>query len=246
VCGRYTLAAPDPAQIRARFPIGETVEVRPRFNVAPGDDILAVTTDREGTPRGELLQWGLVPHWAPEPVSPVKMINARAETLQDKPAFRDALGRFRCLVLADGFYEWAPASGVGARPYKQAFHITRADGQPFAFAGLWSIWRREEVELRSCTIITTQANPALAPLHDRMPVILDPDAESTWLDPATPRAGLAELLRPLPAAATSIRPVGPAVNDARYDGAECLAEVGATPEPSPEGLPRGDAQATLF
>ncbi|HTX29988.1 MAG TPA: SOS response-associated peptidase [Solirubrobacteraceae bacterium] len=240
MCGRYTLAAPDPAQIRARFPIGETVEVRQRFNVAPGDEILAVTTDREGAPRGELLQWGLVPHWAPEPASPVKMINARAETLQEKPAFRDALGRFRCLILADGFYEWAPASGAGARPYKQAFHITRADGEPFAFAGLWSIWRREEVELRSCTIITTQANPALARLHDRMPVILDPGAESTWLDRATSAAELAALLRPLPASATSICPVGPAVNDARYDGPECLVEASAAPRPE------GEAQATLF
>lgn len=231
MCGRYTLAAPDPAQLRARFPIGETVQVRQRFNVAPGDEILAVTTDREGAPRGELLRWGLVPHWAKEPVSPVKMINARAETLEERPAYRDALGRFRCLILADGFYEWASAPD---RPYKQAFHISRADGRPFAFAGLWAIWRGEAAELRSCTIITTAANPAVAPLHDRMPVILDPEAESTWLDPAAPRGLLAELLRPLPETETSIRPVGPAVNDARYDGPECLAE------------PIADAQATLF
>jgi putative SOS response-associated peptidase YedK len=231
VCGRYTLAAPDPAQLRGRFPIGETVQVRRRFNVAPGDDVLAVTTDREGAPRGELLRWGLVPHWAPEPVSPVKMINARAETLEEKPAFRDALTRFRCLILADGFYEWESVPG---RPYKQAFHITRRDGRPFAFAGLWAIWRGQPDELRSCTIITTAANPAVARLHDRMPVILDPEAEPTWLDPAAPKARLAELLRPLPEAATSLRPVGPAVNDARYDGPECLAE------PAPE------AQATLF
>jgi putative SOS response-associated peptidase YedK len=242
VCGRYTLAAPDPAQLRSRFPIGETVQVRRRFNVAPGDDILAVTTDREGAPRGELLRWGLVPHWASEPVSPVKMINARAETLADKPAFRDALQRFRCLILADGFYEWAPASGPGARAYKQAFHIARTDGHPFAFAGLWSIWRREETELRSCTIITTAANPAVARLHDRMPVILDPDAESAWLAPGTSRAQLAELLRPLPARETSVRPVGPAVNDARYDGPECLAQSSLPADPPPGG----EAQATLF
>ena len=224
MCGRYTLAAPDPAQVRARFPIGETVPVRQRFNVAPGDEILAVTTDREGAPRGEMLRWGLVPHWAKEPVSPVKMINARAETLQDKPAFRDAFGRFRCLILADGFYEWASALGASGRPQKQAFHITRGDGEPFAFAGLWSIWRREERELRSCTIITTAANPAVARLHDRMPVILDPDAEITWLDPSTPQPRLAALLRPLEVSETSIHAVGPAVNDARYDGPECLAE----------------------
>lgn len=234
MCGRYTLAAPDPAQLRGRFPIGETVQVRRRFNVAPGDEILAVTTDREGAPRGELLRWGLVPHWSQEPVSPVKMINARVETLEDKPAFRDALTRFRCLILADGFYEWATSPTAAGRPYKQAFHISRSDGQPFAFAGLWAIWRGEPAELRSCTIITTAANPAVAPLHDRMPVILEPEAERAWLDPAAPRPLLAELLRPLPEAETLIRPVGPAVNDARYDGPDCLAE------------PPAEAQATLF
>jgi putative SOS response-associated peptidase YedK len=244
VCGRYTLAAPDPAQLRSRFPIGETVQVRPRFNVAPGDDILAVTTDREGAPRGELLRWGLVPHWSERPVSPVKMINARAETLEQKPAFRDALGRFRCLILADGFYEWATVPNASGRPYKQAFHITRATGAPFAFAGLWSIWRGGEAELRSCTIITTAANPAVAPLHDRMPVILEPGAEAAWLDPGTPRAQLSELLAPLPAAQTSIRPVGPAVNDARYDGPECLAEPGLTRDGAAEAP--SEAQATLF
>jgi putative SOS response-associated peptidase YedK len=246
VCGRYTLSAPDPAQVRARFPIGETVPVRQRFNVAPGDEILAVTTDRTGAPRGELLSWGLVPHWAKRPASPLKMINARAETLEEKPAFRDAFGRFRCLILADGFYEWSTRPGPAGRPCKQAFHITRGDGRPFAFAGLWSIWRSEETELRSCTIITTVANPSVAPLHDRMPVILDPDAESTWLDPATPKPELTELLTPLPVAETTIRPVGPAVNDARYDGPEDRAEPVQAPESAPPRLSRGEVQPTLF
>jgi putative SOS response-associated peptidase YedK len=213
VCGRYTLAAPDPGQIRARFPIGESVEVRQRFNVAPGDDVLTVTTDREGAPRGELLRWGLVPHWSDGPASPLKMINARAETLDQRPAFRDAFGRFRCLILADGFYEW---------DHGRAFHITRGRGEPYAFAGLWSIWRRGETELRSCTIITTAANGVVAPLHDRMPVILEPGAESVWLDPATPRPALTDLLRPLSEERTEVRRVGPAVNDARYDGPDCL------------------------
>ena len=217
MCGRYTLAAPDPAQVRARFPVGETVPVRRRFNVAPGDDVLAVTTDREGAARGEELRWGLVPHWASGPTSPLKMINARAETLTERPAFRDAFGRFRCLILADGFYEWQ----VGDRN-RRAFHITRSDGAPFAFAGLWAIWRHEEAEVRSCAIITTAANRAVAPLHDRMPVILDPDAEALWLDPSAPRRLLTEVLRPLADAETRVHPVGPAVNDARYDGPECL------------------------
>jgi putative SOS response-associated peptidase YedK len=218
VCGRYTLAAPDPAQIRARFPVGETVRIRRRFNVAPGDEVLAVTTDRDGAPRGEELRWGLVPHWAPSPDPPLKMINARAETLEQRSAFRDRMGRFRCLILADGFYEWQAAAGG-----KRAFHITRAGGDAFAFAGLWSIWRDEQAEVRSCTIITTAANRTVAPLHDRMPVILEPGAEAAWLDPATPRPALLELLRPLTDSATQLRRVGSAVNDARYDGPECLA-----------------------
>jgi putative SOS response-associated peptidase YedK len=225
VCGRYTLATPDPADLRARFAIGESVEVRRRFNVAPGDDVLAVTTDRDGHPRGELLRWGLVPTWADGPDRRVKMINARAETVAERPAYRRAFERYRCLIIADGFYEWEAA------PVKQAFHITRADGEPFAFAGLWSIWHgpAEGDMIRSCAIITTAANAAVAPLHDRMPVILDPGAEETWLDRASPRERLADLLAPLPERATALHPVGPAVNDARYDGPECLAPPVPTP-----------------
>jgi putative SOS response-associated peptidase YedK len=232
VCGRYTLATPDPAQLRSRFPIGETVEARRRFNVAPGDDVLAVTTDREGRPRGELLRWGLVPPWSSPQDGRLKMINARIETVNERPAFRRAFERFRCLIIADGFYEWQAAASLRAsRPAKQAFHITRSDGRPFAFAGLWSIWRGEpdETTVRSCTIITTAANTAIAPLHDRMPVILRADAEEAWIDPSTPRAELQELLEPLGPDQTALRPVGPAVNDARYDGPECLAAPMPTP-----------------
>jgi putative SOS response-associated peptidase YedK len=244
VCGRYTLATPDPAQLRDRFPIGESVEVRQRFNVAPGDDVLSITTDRDGRPRGELLRWGLVPSWSGGPGERLKMINARVETVTERPAFRSAFGRFRCLIIADGFYEWealrappAPASRPrSGKPVKQPFHITRTDRQPFAFAGLWSIWRREDSVIRSCAIITAAANPVVARLHDRMPVILDRGAEAAWLDPATARPELVELLASLPVADTALRPVGPAVNDARYDGPECLAPPSpahaAPPQPS--------------
>src|SRR3954466_2567715 len=148
--------------MRGRFLLGEALEVRQRFNVAPGDDVVTVTTSKEGDPRGELLRWGLVPFWAKDPKVGYKMINARAETVAEKPAFRDALKTRRCLVVADGFYEWQPrpdlgAGGWGAR--KQPFHITRADGAPFAFAGLWASWHGAGDEaLRTCTIITTAAN----------------------------------------------------------------------------------------
>jgi putative SOS response-associated peptidase YedK len=186
------------------------------------------------------------------------MINARVETVTERPAFRQAFERFRCLIIADGFYEWhgvesAPVHAGrlrSGRPVKQAFHITRADREPFAFAGLWSLWRREDTVIRSCAIVTTAANPAVAPLHNRMPVILDPAAERAWLDPSTPRGGLVELLGPLPAAETAVRPVGPAVNDARYDGPECLAPTtltaDATSSPRPEGGQPPPAQASLF
>jgi putative SOS response-associated peptidase YedK len=220
VCGRYTLATPNPAAVRAQFPVGESVEIRQRYNVAPGDDVLAVTTDREGAPRGELLRWGLVPSWAKQPNIGLKMINARVETVAERPAFRRAFERFRCLIVADGFYEWRPTPGGP----KQAFHITRADGQLFAFAGLWSIWYAEDdTKLRTCTILTTAANSAIAPLHDRMPIILPSGAEAAWLDISTCPDQLNEILAGLPPAQTALAPVGPAVNDARYDGPECLA-----------------------
>jgi putative SOS response-associated peptidase YedK len=233
MCGRYALATPDPAAVRARFPVGESVEIRRRYNIAPGDDVLAVTTDREGTPRGELLRWGLVPSWADRPDGGLKMINARVENVARSAAFRRSFERYRCLIIADGFYEWrANPDLVG--PAKQAFHIARADGAPFAFAGLWSIWHGQERSLRSCTILTTVANGSVTPLHDRMPVILAPEAEAQWLTPSTPPDRLTQILRGLAASQTAITPVGPAVNDARYDGPECLAP------------PPVSAQAALF
>jgi len=221
MCGRYSLAGPDPSVLRERFGLGERIEIRRRFNVAPGDDVVAVTTDRAGVPRGDVLRWGLVPHWADSPKVGFKMINARSETIGERPAYRDAFGSRRCLVLADGFYEWERRSDAP----KQAWWVTRADGQPFAFAGLWAIWHGAgpDVEpVRSCTIVTTHANDALAHIHDRMPVMLPAGAEAAWLDPATPGLALRELLVPLPVADTAKRAVGPAVNDARYDGPDCL------------------------
>jgi putative SOS response-associated peptidase YedK len=227
VCGRYTLAAPDPRAVRARFDLEESLDVRQRFNVAPGDDVLAVTTDRDGRARGELLRWGLVPSWADSPATGLKMINARLETVAERPAYRRAFERYRCLIVADGFYEWRPTPGGR----KQPFHITRSDGELFAFAGLWSIWHAPDGgTLRTCTILTRAANAAVAPLHDRMPVILAPGAEPAWLDNGTPADRLPEVLSGLAAEDTALTPVGTAVNDARYDGPECLAP----PAPSPQ------------
>ncbi|MDQ6820274.1 MAG: SOS response-associated peptidase [Actinomycetota bacterium] len=219
MCGRYSLAATNLGEVRARFPIGEAVELRTRYNVAPGDEVLAVTTDREGASRGELLRWGLVPSWAQTPDTGLKMINARVETVAERPAFRSQLERFRCLVIADGFYEWQRMP----EGHKRAFHITRTDGELFAFAGLWSIWHGDDDQsLRTCTILTTAANPALAAVHDRMPIILTRSQEAAWLGrDAAPHELLSEV-RGLPATDVELHPVGAAVNDAHYDGPECL------------------------
>jgi putative SOS response-associated peptidase YedK len=186
-----------------------------------------VTTTREGAPRGELLRWGLVPSWAKDPSGAAKMINARAETVGERPAYRRAFERMRCLILADGFYEWQ-RQPVGP---KQAFHITADGRELFAFAGLWAVWHAPDGStLRTCTILTTAANSAIASLHDRMPVILPRGAEESWLEPATPRPELHDLLAGLPAESTRLRAVGSAVNDVRYDGPECLRD--AAPEPA--------------
>ena len=239
MCGRYSLSTPAHNDLRARFALGESLELRRRFNVAPGDEIAAVTTTKEGEPRGDLLRWGLVPFWAKDPKVGYKMINARAESVADKPAFRDALETRRCLIVADGFYEWQTMPG---RKRKQPWHITRSDGAPFAFAGLWAIWRGAGDEpLRSATIITTEASQKLADIHDRMPVMLpDQGAEEAWLAHGTPRELLPELLVPLPDELTARRAVGPAVSDARYDGPDCLAD--ADPDTGDDGA----SEPTLF
>ena len=218
MCGRYTLATPDPSQLRVRWPVGERLEVRRRYNVAPGDDVLAVLRPRDGEPRGALLRWGLVPFWASDPKEiGVKTINARAETVAERPAYRDAFARRRCLILADGFYEWSAGT-----PH----WITRSDGAPFAFAGLWASWRprgEDDVEpLRTCSIVTTAAAGPVRDLHDRMPVILDPAHEAAWMDPATPALQLHALLSPARPPALRFRPVSRNVNDARHDAPDCL------------------------
>jgi putative SOS response-associated peptidase YedK len=223
MCGRYTLATPDLGQLRARFALRESLEVRRRFNVAPGDDVLAVAAVRRGEdagPEGTYLRWGLVPFWAADPGEvAAKTINARAETVAERPAYRDAFERRRCLVVADGFYEWS-----GGVPH----WITLPGGEPFSFAGLWSSWRpkgasREVEPLRSCAIVTTAAAGPVRALHDRMPVILDGAGEAAWLDGDTPAHELHALMA-APAVASSLeyRPVSRAVNDARHDAPDCV------------------------
>jgi putative SOS response-associated peptidase YedK len=220
MCGRFIQCAAG-AGLAARFQLPVRPDLTPRYNVAPGQPIGAVRIAGDGSREWVLLRWGLVPAWAPEPKTSYSTINARAETVADKPAFRQAFRRRRCLIPTDGFYEWQ-AVGKGKQPYC----IAPADGQPFAFAGLWERWERDGQGLESGTILVTQANALLAPIHDRMPVILDPADEARWPDPAlTDPAALRPLLVPCPPERLRLWPVSPAVNDPRHEGPDLMAPV---------------------
>jgi putative SOS response-associated peptidase YedK len=177
MCGRYTLKTPV-SDLQKIFKLeAAPAELPARYNVAPSQAVPIVTNS--GEHKLELVRWGLIPFWARDAKIGNKMINARGETLGEKPSYKDALKRKRCLVLADGFYEWREGP-LGKTP----IYIHRKDGQPFAFAGLWDEWTRgEHGPVRSCTIITTSANALMKPIHDRMPVILKPEDYETWLDP---------------------------------------------------------------
>jgi putative SOS response-associated peptidase YedK len=165
-----------------------------------------------------MLHWGLVPGWAKDPAIGSRMINARSETLAEKPSFRNAFSHRRCLILTNGFYEWEKLDGK-----KQPYFIHLASGKPFVFAGLWEVWRSPEGGvLNSCTIITCQANELVSKLHDRMPVIIPMDQQVGWLDPKGQTACLQKLLAPYPASEMSMYPVLPVVNNPAFDSPECL------------------------
>lgn len=195
--------------------------VRPRYNIAPTQDIAAVRRDEVTSERElALLRWGLIPSWAKDMEMGARMINARAETVHEKPSFRRPFRQRRCLIAADGFYEWQKQP----RGPKQPYFITVADGRPFAFAGLWEAWNPADGPVvESCTIITTQANDLLRPIHDRMPVILTPERFDSWLDPSTPLEDIRALLKPFEGAMTAY-PVGLRVNNARNDDPGCVEQ----------------------
>ena len=202
-----------------------------RFNIAP-TQLIAVVRRTPGAPSRELslLRWGLVPSWAKDATTGSPMINARAETVAEKPTFRTAFRRRRCLIPADGYYEWQK---VGAR--KQPYYIRLRDGQPFAFAGLWEGWRGGGAEgdqpLETCTIITTDANELSRPIHDRMPVILSVEDYDLWLDPGVEeRAKLESLLQPYDPTRMAADPVSTFVNNVRNDDDRCVAMLGNPPE----------------
>lgn len=224
MCGRFTLTTPGETLAEA-FGLDEPPEVAPRYNIAPTQPVAAVRRIPAGAPRSlSLLRWGLVPTWSREPRGRTLLINARAESLSDKPAFREPFERRRCLIPADGFYEWRHA---GAQ--REAFLVRRADGRPFAFAGLWELPAERDPGVEgTCTIITTEPNESLRDIHDRMPVILNPEDWNRWLDPELRRVSvLRPLLRPLPADQFTLTRVGSAVNNAGNETPDCAQPLPA-------------------
>lgn len=234
MCGRFTLTEPAPWLAELLGPGAENAgslgEIPPRYNVAPGTDVHVVRAGERGARRLAHARWGLVPAWAKSPDFAAKTINARAETAAGKPTFRAAFRHRRCLVPADGFYEW-----TGNSRRKRPWLIRLKGGKPFAFAGLWEAWRGADgAAIETCAILTTEANERLAALHPRMPVILPASAHRAWLDPKGSRApeALRALLGPYPSDAFDCHPVGDRVNSPKNDDPACLerrAEVEEAP-----------------
>lgn len=217
MCGRYTLTNPDPLKLGGRFDVLESPDPapEPRYNIAPTDPVLAVRRRDDGAREFGRLRWGLVPgRWAEER-SARPLINARVETLATQPAFAESFRRRRCLIPADGFYEWL-VDERGKRPV----WISRPDGEPFALAGIWAALpdRHDDEPLHSCAIVTCEPNALVRPVHDRMPAILAPDDEAAWLDPDAGDGELFGALAPAPDDTLVLREVSDAVNDVRQDG----------------------------
>src|SRR5436853_3816492 len=218
MCGRYTLKH-DIQAIAQEFHVAPSLQTVPRYNIAPTQEVVSVL--QNGEAHLELLRWGLIPSWAKEESIGSKMINARAETLAEKPSFKRLLHSKRCLVVSDGFYEWKQEG----RGPKTPMYITLKDDELFAFAGLWDAWKNPDGQvIRTCTIITTEPNELMASIHTRMPAILPRDAREIWLDTAIrDEHALLPLLAPYPADQMVVRPVSRLVNDPRREGAELIA-----------------------
>lgn len=238
MCGRYTLRARPGAVARAAGDGGD-LPFRPRFNIAPSEAVLAYRARDRGGAEAVHLRWGLIPSWAKDPTIGQRMINARAETIAEKPAFRRPFRHDRCAVAADGFYEWRrPDSAKGT---KQPYFIRLVGDQPFAFAGLWDAWRGPDGTVETCTIVTTEANSLVAPIHDRMPVILTGAAIGRWVGAPPEQAdGLRALLVPYDPEAMDAYPVSPRVNRPANDDPACIAPLNAGPGATLSLWPRTD------
>lgn len=230
MCGRFTLSASAHA-LETLFDVPVDVDPAPRYNIAPTQPVAIVRMNHEGNAREWThVRWGLIPSWSKDPTIGARMINARAETVAEKPSFRAAYKRRRCLVPTTGFYEWTKVDG-GKQPH---FITIKGDNGasdlPFAIAGLWESWNGPDgVDLQTCTLLTTAANEFMQPLHHRMPVILEPEDYAMWLttngEDKAELSMLQHLLRAYPSAQMAARPVSKFVNNARNEGVECIAPL---------------------
>ncbi|MDQ3802891.1 MAG: SOS response-associated peptidase [Acidobacteriota bacterium] len=220
MCGRFAQRSPS-KRIAEKFKVEEVPPLAERYNVAPAQQVLVIR-EAAGVREATFFKWGLVPRWAKDPAIGNKLINARSETVTEKPSFREAFTRRRCLIPADGFYEWQRAGGR-----KQPYFFKMRDWGPFGFAGLWERWEGEGGEvINSCTILTTEANDVLRPVHDRMPVILRPEDHELWLEAEVGKSDLVKgLLRPYPSAEMLGYPVGVLVNSPRNQGVELTEQM---------------------
>ena len=218
MCGRYTLKSGG-QQVAEAFGLAEFPDLQERYNIAPTQPVPVVLDNDK---RLETMHWGLIPSWADDPSIGIRMINARAETVSEKPSYRSAFKRRRCLVVADGFYEWKKTDDG-----KQPYYLRLTDGSPFGFAGLWETWNVEGgEEIRSCTIITTEPNEISAEVHNRMPVILPPELYDAWLDPDNDdREELLTMLAPYPAEEMEAYPISRRVSSPANDGPGVLQPV---------------------
>lgn len=221
MCGRYTITI-NVDQIRTELGIIQMPDgYAPRFNVAPSQPVAVVLSAEER--KASWLKWGLIPFWAKDASIASKLINARSETVTEKPAFKNAFLKRRCLLLADGFYEWKRGGGEKGR--SQPFYIKRQDSKPFAFAGLWEHWRSPEgTEVHTCTILTCEANPLVKSVHDRMPVILDGDRMWAWLSEGNPKAHF-QLLQPYNDQVLTMYPVSMMVNRPDLDRPDLISPI---------------------
>ncbi len=218
MCGRFALKSP-PAKLVERFGLDECADFAPRYNIPPGTDIPVIRQSPEGKRVLHLLRWGLVPRWAKDPGIGNKLSNARGESVAEKPSFRDAFRRRRCLIPADGFYEWKTEGKV-----KQPFFISLKSGEPLAMGGLWESWRRPDGEiLRTACIITTGPNDVMEPIHDRMPVILRAEDWQSWLE--APVEAIQSLISPYEADAMQAWPVDRRVSRSVDDDAGLIKPI---------------------
>jgi putative SOS response-associated peptidase YedK len=224
MCARFQFAPPE--DWVEEFGLADAPDVPPRYNIAPTQDVLAVRRQRTGSRQARLFRWGLVPYWAEDPAMGNRLINARAESVATRAAFREPFKQRRCLVPAQGFYEWKKFGRA-----REPWLVRMKGGATFAFAGLWDRWAGAGNTIESCALVTTAANPLVAPIHGRMPVLLDRKSYDLWLDPEASEDDLRTLLAPFPAEVMEAFPVSPRVNGTAVDDADLARPV--TPEPDP-------------